>query len=82
MTSVILEPSLCMAVGLFATVTDVGRSTPALVMLKVAQVVCDAVPLATGTGEEYLCDVLQVITESSGPVAVCRCSASTDIRTE
>lgn len=80
MASVFLKTCLCMAVGLSATVTNVRQSTSALETLKVTQVVCDIVLLTTGTGEECLRNVLQVITESSGFVAVCCCSASTDIR--
>lgn len=76
-----LETCLCVAVGVFAAVTDVGLSMPALMMLKVAQVVCGMVYLTTGTGEQGLLDVLQVITASSEFVAFCCCSACTDIRT-
>lgn len=81
MTPMFLEAYLCMAVGSFATVTDIGRSTPTVVILKVTQVVCDVVALTTGTSKEDLCDVLEVITQASGFVAVCFCSAYADVRT-
>lgn len=47
MMPVFLEACICMAVRPFATVTDVERPTPALVMLKVAQVICDRMALTT-----------------------------------
>lgn len=81
MMPVFLEACLCMAVGSFATVTGVGRSTCTLVILKVTQVVCDVVALTTATSEEGLCDVLEVITQTSGFVAVCFRSAYADVRT-
>lgn len=80
MAPVFLETCLCMAVGSFATVTGVGRSTRTLVILKVTQVVCDVVALTTATSEEGLVDVLEVITQTSGFVAVCFHSANADVR--
>lgn len=82
MTPVFLEACICVAVGPFATVTHVRRPKPALVMSKVAQVFCDMVLLTTGTGEDGLGDMLQVIGETSGCITVRCCSAPTDIRTD
>lgn len=62
MTLVFLEACLRMAVGRLATMTDITHSTPTLLVKKVAQVVCDMMTLSTGTGENGLCDMLQVIT--------------------
>lgn len=50
-----------MAVGSFAAVTNVGHSAPTLLMVKVAQVVCNIETLATRTGEHGLRDMPQVV---------------------
>lgn len=44
---VFLEACLSTAVRPFATVADVERPAPTLVMLKVAQVICDIMALTT-----------------------------------
>lgn len=81
MTPVFLSASLCMAVGRFAAVTDVRRSPPTLQTVQVIHVLCNTLALTTRASEQDHFDVPQMIVKTTRRVAVCCCSAFTDVRT-